>query len=473
MTKKDINTPLSHDGMHMASLLEETKQLCLEYLAELDRLPVGRPEPEVKKMSLPEQGLGAFEAITLFREHFMQHMMASSGGRYFGYVTGGTTPAAIMGDWLTSVFDQNTQNINGFGDASALLELEVMRMLLDLFGLPQDFLGGMVSGATMSNFSSLGVARQWIGKEYGKDIAREGMISNIRVYAAVPHSSALKALSMLGFGSKNIILVSCLPDRESMDMQKFEELISQHPEEPFILISSGGTVNTVDFDEMQAIAGLKKKYGFWWHIDAAFGAFAACSPEYRHLLQGWEKADSITVDCHKWLNVPYDSAVFFVRKEHHLLQIETFQNSNAPYLGDPMENFSYLNLLPENSRRFRALPVWFTLHAYGKQGYQDIVENCINLAQQLGEWIHASVHYTLVAPVRLNVVCFTLRDAHEREAKIHQMAQLLNERGKVFMTISKYQGKSCLRAALVNWRTQEKDIEIAMQELEDIWALLH
>lgn len=473
MTKKELHTPLSQDGLQMARLLEEARQVCLEYLTTLDERSIGKPQAEVKELPLPVQGLGASEAMVLFREHFMQLMVASSGRRYFGYVTGGTTPAAIMGDWLTSVFDQNTQSTNGFGDASALLELEVMRMLLDLFHLPHDFLGGMVTGATMSNFSSLAVARQWVGRQFGKDIAREGMISNLRIYAAVPHSSALKALSMLGFGSKNLTLVPCLPDRESMDMQKFEALISQHPEEPFILISSGGTVNTVDFDDMQAIASLKKQYNFWWHMDAAFGAFAACSPQYAHLLQGWEKADSITVDCHKWLNVPYDSAVFFVRKEYQLLQMETFQNSNAPYLGDPMENFSYLNLLPENSRRFRALPVWFTLQAYGRQGYLEIVENCIRLAQQLGKALQDSAHFTLVAPVRLNVVCFTLKDAHERETKISQIAQLLNERGKVFMTISRYQGKSCLRAALVNWRTEEKDIELAMQELEAIRALLH
>jgi glutamate/tyrosine decarboxylase-like PLP-dependent enzyme len=166
---------------------------------------------------------------------------------------------------------------------------------------------------------------------------------------------------------------------------------------------------------MEAIARLKEKHHFWWHIDAAFGGFAACSPSHRHLLQGWENADSITVDCHKWLNVPYESAVFFVKEKHKFLQVETFQNSNAPYLGDPMEQFNYLNFLPENSRRLKALPAWFSLIAYGKEGIQSIVENNILVAQHFGKLIAENNAFVLLAPVRLNTVCFTLSGGNTQE----------------------------------------------------------
>jgi glutamate/tyrosine decarboxylase-like PLP-dependent enzyme len=197
---------------------------------------------------------------------------------------------------------------------------------------------------------------------------------------ATPHSSAIKCLSLLGIGSNNIIKVKTLDgNREAIDTADLENKMNQLGGEPLILISSGGTVNTVDFDDFPAINKLREKYNFWWHIDAAFGGFAVCSSTHKHLVKGWENADSITIDCHKWLNVPYESAVFFVKEKHNILQTETFQNSNAPYLGNPLENFSYLNLLPENSRRLKALPVWFSLNAYGKKGYQDIVENCIFL----------------------------------------------------------------------------------------------
>jgi glutamate/tyrosine decarboxylase-like PLP-dependent enzyme len=271
-----------------------------------------------------------------------------------------------MGDWLTAVYDQNTQAINGNGDISAHIELETIRLLLDLFQLPPTFFGGFVTGATMSNFTCLAVARQWVGRQKKLDIAREGLSGHMKILSATPHSSSIKSLAMLGLGSNNLVKLQTVEgNREAMDMVDLEEKLKAMNNEPCIVISSGGTVNTVDFDDMKEIARLKTKFNFWWHIDAAFGAFAACSPDHYHLLEGWEGADSITVDCHKWLNVPYDSAIFLVKQSHRLLQVESFQNSNAPYLGDPLDKFSYMNFLPENSRRLRALPAWFTLNAYG------------------------------------------------------------------------------------------------------------
>ena len=214
---------------------------------------------------------------------------------------------------------------------------------------------------------------------------------------------------------------------------------------------------------------LKQKYPFWLHIDAAFGGFAACLPAQQHLLAGWEQADSITIDCHKWMNVPYDSAVSLVRKEHSRLQVSTFQNSNAPYLGDPSENFSYLNFLPENSRRFRALPAWFSLTAYGRNGFEWIVQNSIDCAQAFGTYIQSSEHFELQAPVRLNVVCFRLKSGRER---MSVFLDRLNRRGKVFMTPTLLSGEAAIRAAFVNYRTTEEDILIAIREMEDVMRIL-
>ncbi|MNZ90446.1 L-2,4-diaminobutyrate decarboxylase [compost metagenome] len=342
-------------------------------------------------------------------------------------------------------------------------------MMLELFELPNNFNGGFVSGATMSNFTCLGVARQWAGKQVGRDIAREGMSGNIIVLSAVPHSSALKSLSMLGIGSSNIISVNMLNDREAIDINDLKEKLEQYKDKPIIVSCSGGTVNSVDFDDFAAIADLKKQYNFWMHIDAAFGGFAACSSSYKHLLKGWEHADSITIDCHKWMNVPYDSAIFFVKKTHNQLQVETFQNSNAPYLGDPEENFSYLNFLPENSRRFRALPAWFNLIAYGREGFKSIVDNNINNALEFGRWIENSEEFELVAPVLLNTVCFRLK---ENVIPAASFLKEVNSRGKVFMTPSVLKGQACIRAAFVNWRTTSQDLEIAKGELVTVFQQL-
>lgn len=460
-----MNEKLQYDLDNISAVLNAAKDLSIDYLACLNDSPAAIAQPVFTPVELQEEGLGALAAQQVFQQHFLHNIVASSGPRYWGFVTGGTTPASIAGDWLASVFDQNTQNTKGAGDVSAALEVETVQLLLQLFGLPPVFHGAFVTGATMSNFTGLAVARQWCGLQQGRDIAREGIGGNMKIYAATPHSSAIKSMSMLGLGSNNITLIPVLPGRECMDIDAFEALLNSNPGEPFILISSGGTVNTVDYDDMPRIAALKDKYRFWWHIDAAFGAFAALSPNYQHLLNGWERADSITIDFHKWLNVPYDSAIVLTRKEHAQLQVQTFQNSNAPYLGNPLENFNYLNYVPENSRRFRALPVWFSLLAYGKRGYADIIENNIILAQTLGKAIEASGYYALAAPVRLNTVCFTVAKEDNRAEKIAAVLNQLNIRGRVFMTPTVYKGIPCIRAALVNWRTTMQDVDIAVEEL--------
>lgn len=328
--------------------------------------------------------------------------------------------------------------------------------------VPDTFTGGFVSGATMSIFTGLAVARQWAGVQMGQDIAREGLSVQPIVLAATPHSAVRKAMAMLGMGSNRLVKLRTLPDREAVALEDLEEKLHQYQGQPIIVSTSAGTVNTVDFDDFLGIQRLRQQYPFWWHVDAAFGGFAACSPQYADRLRDWENADSITVDCHKWMNVPYDSAVIFTQRKHQHLQVQTFQNSNAPYLGDPDENFSYLNFLPDNSRRLRALPAWFSLMAYGKAGFAAMVEQSVRCAQRLGEALETSADFQLVAPVRLNVVCFTLRHMPERAT---EFLALLNQRGKVLMTPTLLGDMFCLRAAFVNFRTTERHVDEALEEL--------
>lgn len=159
-----------------------------------------------------------------------------------------------------------------------------------------------------------------------------------------------------------------------------------------------------------------------------------------------------------------------VKKEHVNLQIETFQNSNAPYLGNPLENFNYLNVLPENSRRLRALPVWFSLKAYGKEGFRDIIEDSTALALHFANALIEN-DFELLAPVRLNNVCFTLKGEHNQE-KVSQFLSVLNDTGKVFMTPTVYQGKKGIRASFVNWRTTEDDVKLVIDEMREVLSEL-
>lgn len=455
-----MHKSIENDLDQLETLLTAVQAKAMDYLSTLAERPTSSNNQVSNMGELPEEGSGTLHALDLFSERFEPLMVASSGPRFWGFVTGGTTPAAIAGDWLTSIYDQNTQTTKGHGDVSAIIEKETIHLLLALLQLPKDYLGGFVSGATMSNFTCLATARQWIGHQLGKDFAKDGVSETVPILSATPHSSSVKSLAMLGLGSKNIISIHTKSgDREAMDIDHLESTIESLDGKPFILISSAGTVNTVDFDDFSAIAKLKERHPFWWHIDAAFGGFAACSPAHEHLLTDWENADSITLDGHKWLNVPYESGIFLIKEKHQLLQVSSFQNSNAPYLGDPMANFNYLNLLPENSRRLKALPAWFTLTSYGRKGYQEIVENCISLAKQFGQAIEENVHCELLAPVRLNTVCFCLKN----EAESISFLDKLNATGKVFMTPTVYKERKAIRAAFVNFRTTKEDISAVLK----------
>lgn len=456
------------------TLLQLVKNDALDYLLRMKDQPVsvdpGTPIP--LKNKLPESGLGLKNVLNEFKEHWTRHLVGASGPHYLGFVTGGVTPAALAGDWLTSVWDQNTQSVQGQGDVSARMEVVTIDLLKDLLALPETFMGGFVTGATMSNFTCLGTARQWWGRHKGLDIAMEGVKGRIPVLAATAHSSSIKCLSMLGIGSRHLIQVKVSEgDREVMDITDLEIKIRALEGDPFILITSAGTVNTVDFDDFEAIGKLKTKYNFWWHVDGAFGGFAACSPQYKHLVAGWENADSITVDGHKWLNVPYDSGIFFIRKEHHLAAYQTFRNSNAPYLGEVgeehlLQQMNFLNFLPENSRRFRALPVWFTLMSYGRKGYQNIVENSVRMTRMLSEWIETQPQLKLVAPTRLNNICFTLKD--KTLGRVNQFLTELNGEGKVFMSPTVYRGENAIRASLVNWQTGPQDVAFIQEAISRV-----
>ncbi len=453
---------LQEDLSYLEEIVEQAKLTGIDFLAELEHLSTSPLAGEVTQSTTLPEGGGALDALQLFKAHYQRLITASGGPRYWGFVTGGTTPAALVGDWLCSVFDQNPQSVTLNGDISAHIEHQTVQLMRRLFNLPDHFNGSFVSGATLSNFTGLAVARQWAGEQLKQNIAADGMLPGIKVLSANPHSSVLKSLAMLGFGRNQLITVKSKPNTESVDLADLESLLAMYQDSPIILSASAGTVNTSDFDDLEAIAQLKKQYRFWLHIDAAFGGFAACAPKYASLLKGWEMADSITIDGHKWMNVPYDSAIAFVRNEHQNLQVQTFQNSNAPYLGNPATNFSFASTVPENSRRLRALPAWFSLIAYGREGFRQIAENSIHLAQQFGELICQSEKFELLAPVKLNTVCFTLKQGKDQ---VDLYLDTLNKLGKVYLTPTLYAGQRCIRAAFVNWRTSEKDLEIAQEAM--------
>jgi len=455
---------LSHDLTHLPDLLRKTLDVSVDYLESIESRPAATPVPAAGPLALPDDGLGAEAALDLFVERHGNAMPASNGPRFWGLVTGGTTPASLAGDWLTSAYDLNLSHA---GNSTApLIESEAIHLLRDLLGLPPAFDGIFVTGATMANLVGLAIGREWVARQLGGSAAEEGLaaIPPIPVLSGEAHSSIFKALAMLGIGRRSLRAVPRLPgDREAVDVDALRRDLMALSGRPAIVVANAGTVNTVDFDDLRAIAELKAHFPFWLHVDAAFGGFAACSPRFRHLMDGVAEADSVTTDAHKWLNVPYDAAMSFTR--HRALQLDVFRSS-AAYLGPIADPPDFVHLAPESSRRLRALPAWLTLMAYGRAGYQDVVERDCALARSLGERIEKSDRFRLLAPVRMNVVCFTLTGDVD-SARVAAFLTRLRDDGRVFLTPTTFQSVAGIRAAISNWRTREEDVEIAWQAMND------
>ena len=456
---------LQADRQALPHLLAEAHEEATRFLADLDGQPVAFDVPAIAPLGLPEIGIGASEALADFRTRYGPWVSGSSGPRYFGFVTGGATPAALVGDWLAAVYDQNLSDAGESG--SRQIALDALSMVRDLLGLPDAYAGAFVTGATTSAIVALATAREWVGRQRGISVTTEGAhaLGHVAVLSGTAHSSIAKALSVVGLGRSALRSVPTLPNREAVDVQFLSaalDAVAAEGNGPAIVVANAGTVNTCDVDDLRSIAALRKQHTFWLHVDGAFGAVAAASSRYRPLFAALEAADSITVDAHKWLNVPYESAVILTR--HLDLQGAAFQSSGA-YLPQEVRADTFLHLTPENSQRLKALPTWMTLAAYGREGYARLVEQCCDFAAWLGNQIEASDGFRLLAPVRLNGVCFTLAE----DASVQTMASFLNrvrDSGVAFFTPTLYNGIPSARISITNWRTERTDIESTWAAME-------
>lgn len=404
-------------------------------------------------------GLGFEAALAAFERDIAPGLSGSSGPRYFGYVTGGASPAGLAGDWLAAATNQNVSN--DLGSVAADVERATARRLAALFGLDPALRGHFTSGATASNLVCLAAARQALHHRLGHDSAETGLAAAppVRVLAGAAHSSITKVMAVLGLGRQALQPVACLPGRTAVDPVALEARLAEgHP--ATIVVASAGEVNTGDFDDLAAVAEACRRHGAWLHVDGAFGLFAAFSPDHAPLLAGIARADSVTVDLHKWLNVPYDSALAYVREPAR--QREVFRAS-AAYLGDSDDP---LHFTPENSRRFRALPAWMVLASEGRAGIAEAVVRGCALARALGAGIAATPALELLDEVRLNIVCFARRDDPSAAAR-DRLLDRLNADGRAFMTPTVLRGRPGIRAAFSNWSTREADVALTLAALRD------
>jgi glutamate/tyrosine decarboxylase-like PLP-dependent enzyme len=443
------------------------------YLAALDDAAVRAPGEAELDGSLPDGGDGTLAAVRALIEAADRGATRSAGPRFFHFVMGGGTPAALAADWLTSALDQIAFNWVSSPFAMRVEQL-ALAWLKELFGLPAAWSGVFTSGATMANFTGLAAARRWWGAQHGVDVEEEGLagLPPIPVLGGGwVHVSAAKALAMLGVGRAQ---VRTFPADASgrLDGRALEEALRALGGAPAILVATAGDVNTGGFDPIATMAGLAEEHGAWLHVDGAFGLFAAVSPETRELVDGVDRAHSVVVDGHKWLNVPYDCGAAFVHDPE--LHRGAFAAA-AAYLGaeDPGRPV-FANLSPELSRRARSLAVWATLRAYGRDGYRAMVERHLALARRLAERVDAEPELERLAGVPLNVVCFRYRPAGVGEEELDELNRRLGdalvEDGRVYFGTTVYDGKVAFRPAIVNWRTREEDVDLVVPTVLELGA---
>ena len=299
-----------HDKDQLSDLLAQVAEAARDYLARVDQLPAGgtagRDEAAGRFAGeLPEDGGGSVATVTRLLTDGVQAAINSAGPRFFHFVTGGSTPAALAADWLTSTLDNNTA-LWVSSPLGSKLEQVAIGWLKDLFSLPHSWGGVLTTGATMSNFTALAAARQWWGEEQGTNIAERGMsgLPGVPVMASgYIHASAKKALSMLGIGHEVVQLLS-KDATGAIDLTALEQALIALKGAPAIVIATAGEVNAGGFDPIAAMADLAHRHRAWLHVDGAFGLFARVSPVTADLVDGVELADSVIADGHKWLNVP-------------------------------------------------------------------------------------------------------------------------------------------------------------------------
>ena len=450
----------------------------MRFLATLDSQPVRLVNADEAADSfvgaLPEDGDGALEALATLVHQGMDAAIRSSGPRFFHWVIGGGTPAALGADWLTSVLDQNAAAWASSPLAARLEQLSIA-WLKDLFGLPSTWGGVLSTGATMANFTGLAAARQWWGERHGVDVADRGLagLPATPVFSSgYVHPSARKALAMLGLGRATVRTLS-RDEVGRLDLPALEDSLRALRGAPAIVIGNAGEVNAGDFDPIDAMAELAERHDAWLHVDGAFGLFARASESARHLADGVERAHSVIADGHKWLNVPYENGFTFVREPALLAKVFTQTAAYLPSPDDPRPIFG--NLSPEASRRARALPIWATLRAYGRKGHRDMVERHLALARRLGARVDEAPDLERLAEVKLNIVCFRVHpQGLDDEARLNALNQRVGEAilqdGRVYVGTTRYGAKVALRPAIVNWRTTEKDIDLLVSITRELAA---
>jgi glutamate/tyrosine decarboxylase-like PLP-dependent enzyme len=402
--------------------------------------------------SLPAQPTNPAAMLAVLDEIGSPATTTSAGPRYFGFVTGGTLPAALAANWLAGAWDNNGGLIVE-SPINAKLEETALRWLIDLFDFPTTTGGGFVTGATMANFTALAAARHALLKRQGWDVEAQGLFGAPPLTVVVGdevHVSVLKALSMLGLGRERVV-------RVAVDRQGRMRPAALPPlDEKTILILQAGNVNTGACDPISELCALACDSGAWVHVDGAFGLWAMVAPNRAHLVAGINAADSWATDAHKWLNVAYDSGLVFCRNPEHLREA---MSASAAYLiaSDAREPSYYT---PEMSRRARGIEIWAALRSLGRAGLADLIERNCQYATRFGEGLRAA-GYEILNDVVLNQVMVSFGD-NETTRRVLAAVQ---QEGTCWAGGTTWRGRAAMRISVSSWATTAVDVERSLEAI--------
>ena len=405
-------------------------------------------------VALPDGPTDPAEVVDLLAALVEPGLMAIGSGRFFGWVMGGTLPAALAADWLVSAWDQNT-GLRFATPGTVAAEEAAAEWLLELLGLPAGADVGFVTGATMANFTGLAAGRHQVLADAGWDVNAAGLTGAppVRVLVgAERHDSVDLALRYLGLGAPTLVAA----DGEGRIRPDALADALDSGSGPAIVCLQAGNVHSGAFDPMDAATTIAHAHGAWVHVDGAFGLWAAASPSLRPLMRGFEAADSWATDAHKTLNVPYDCGIAVVARP---AAVRAALGVHASYLisadggpGDPHEK------VPEFSRRARGVPVWAALRSLGRTGVADLVDGLVRNARELATGIAAIDGAEVLNDVVYTQVCVAFGDDERTRAVT---ARLLAD-GTTWMSGSRWRGRDVMRVSVSNWSTDAADVAAAV-----------
>lgn len=441
--------------------LEAAVRHASAYLDSLHERPIRGPEPyeNIRRrfaMPLADDGVEPERIIDELACAADPGIIASSGGRFFAWVIGGTLPSALAADWMVSAWDQNAA-LYACSPAAAIAEEVAGAWLKEILGLPAAASFAFTGGCQMAHITGLIAARHALLEKAGWDVEEQGAAGSpaIRIFTSVQrHGSFARAARMLGFGARNIITLDTGSDGRLLP-EALEAGLRQHNSPAFVLLQAG-EINTGIFDDFSALIPIARRHGAWVHVDGAFGLWAAASPRYRHLTAGIDQADSWATDGHKWLQTPYDSGYAFIaHPEPHRASI----SYRASYLTKAVEGRDEMDWNLEWSRRARGFSTYAALRELGRNGVAELVDRCCQHAVALTEGIGGLEGAEVVWHPVINQGLVRFRDkSGDHDRRTDEVIGKIVASGEAFFGPSTWRGMRVMRISVSSWQTTSDDV---------------